>query len=440
MTDAAVLPTHVQSASRAQQRLLITVLALALVLRLLYGLGQNPAEVYGNTGGDSGWYLANGYALVTGFDDDFLTQPDGSSYPIMLRGLPTPPIYLLFVGLWQAILPAEAAVIAIRILQALLGTLTCYLAYRLAAHISGNPRAGLLAAGVLAISPAFVMEPAQIATETLYIALLMGAFVVYLEESSSRGMLVSALLLGLATLTRAVLLLFPLGLALHLLLVYGWRRGLKLAGVLLVIYALVVSTWTIYSYARWQRFVIAGEGFAAFLYVGASPDGWQGGEAVDEALGVGEDGPTQDNYTEGAQDIIARDPLGYIQRRVSELAEAVIQPHGTVWFSGPSLKQMTTDWLREDRSLSGLLALTQGEGFWPKLALYIFHFAGILGGIMGMWRWRSQWRVWLPLAGFIPYTLLIHLVLTALPRYLFPVEAIWWVLAGLAMVNISQHS
>lgn len=249
-------------------------------------------------------------------------------------------------------------------------------------------------------------------------------------------MIIAGVLLGLATLTRAMLLLFPLGLALHLLLVYGWRRGLRLAGVLLLAYALVVASWTVYSYARWQRLVIAGEGFAAFLYVGATPEGWQGGEAVDESLPAGADERRDEAFTQGAAEIIRSDPVGYLRRRVTELAGAALQPHGTLLFSGASLRELAAGWLRDDRTLSGLAALTQAESFWPKLALYVFHFTGLVGGVAGLWLCRGRWRVALPLAGFILYTLLIHLALTALPRYLFPAALFWWVFASVALAAV----
>ncbi len=48
------------------QRWLWLILLLALALRLGFGLAQDPLLPYQRGGGDSGWYLANGYALVTG--------------------------------------------------------------------------------------------------------------------------------------------------------------------------------------------------------------------------------------------------------------------------------------------------------------------------------------------------------------------------------------
>ena len=120
-----------------------------MALRLIYGLSQDHAEPYNDRGGDSAWYLANGYALATGFEQGTLEGYGAGQYPISLKNLPTPPLYLLMIGFAQRILPHETAIIAIRFIQIMMSVTTCYFAYRLAAAIAHDDRAGLIAAGVL---------------------------------------------------------------------------------------------------------------------------------------------------------------------------------------------------------------------------------------------------------------------------------------------------
>jgi len=438
---------------------LALILLLAFVLRLAYALPQNPVVPYDQAGGDTGWYLDHGLKLWQGT----VTGPP-----------PSAPLYLLFAGLWQTLLPGAGAVIVMRLSQVVMGTTTVYFAYRLARVLSGDERAGLLAAGALAVAPVFIIETALILTETLYIFLVIGALTAYVEmtaaanqasisptaallpppdhvgtrHASSEGsggevrlprIILVALTLGLATMTRAVLLLFPLGLALHLLLVYGWRRGLKSAAVLLTVYALVTSIWTIYNLVRWDIPVIGAQGLSAFLLIGATE--WQPPDQMDRTLAQGNAGqlPTnpgeqQSVYANAAAQAIGDDPLGWIARRFTRLAGAYLQPHGTTFFPGESLKDLTARWLGTDRTPGGLLRLSQGDQFWPKLAIYLFHYTSLLAGVVGLWLTRRNWRVALPLAGFILYTTLIHLLLDALPRYLFPLSVIWWVFAGVALV------
>lgn len=443
LTDLHPAPPEAGAAGafdKARQRALWLILALALLLRLAYALPLDRAAPYTDPGGDSGWFLANGYALVTGFDDGYLTRLDGEPFPILLKNLPTPPLYLLFVGLWQALLPPETALLLIRVLQAALGTLTCYFAFRLARAAAGDARAGLIAAAALALSPMFIVEAAIIATETVYIALVTGALALYVEQRGRPAALVAVgALLGLATLTRAVLLLFPLALLPHLLLADGWRAGRRRALLLLLAYALVVGSWTVYSRLRWERWVIAGEGFSAFLYLGASDAGWQGGARVDEELALELPAASEDQqgiYRDRAAELIASDPAGYVRRRVEQLADAYFQPHGTLTFGGPSLRRLFSAWLTQDRTLAGLRAVAQTESFWPKLAMYIFHYTALLGGLAGIWLTRRRWRWTLPPLLFIGYTSAVHLVLEVRPRYIFPTEVFWWVFAAAALARL----
>ncbi len=440
------------------RRWLWLILLLALLLRLSFALTRDPLAAYVVRGGDSGWYLANGYALVSGNDPyplipewerwqpryrfDLRTLIDGWSPDPLLTDvstLPSAPLYLILIGILQTFLEPIAASIAVRVLQAILSTATCYFAYALARRLTGRDGVGLLAAFVLAIAPVFIIEAAQIMTETVFIFLLTGGVWLYVEYVGVRGgapaperpnaalLIGAAILLGLATLTRAVLLAFPLGLAIHLVMVYGWRGGLRKAALLLVVYALVVSTWTVYNLQRWNRLVIGGEGLS-FIYIGAT--GWDGPQAVDQRLA--EQSPSGDSIT-AAGDVIGSNPLGWIKRRVGELAGAYLQPHGTTYFSGESLRKLLIAALHGDKSISEVV---QGDNFVPKLILYLFHYAALIGGLIGIWLYRRRWRVALPMIGLIAYLTLVHLVLYAVPRYLFPTELFWWVFAAAAIGHL----
>ncbi|MCY3718611.1 MAG: glycosyltransferase family 39 protein [Anaerolineaceae bacterium] len=417
------------------------LILLALLLRLAAVLGEQHDIGYVGDGGDSPWYLAHGYALVTGFDEGRLPgfaideHPEGMA--ISLRGVTTPPLFLLFIGVPQALLPREAAVLLLRVMQALLGAASVWLVWRLGRATAANERAAFIAALAIAISPAFIFEATRVASESLYIFLLLAA----LAHHSHRREQVAAtgVLLGLATLTRAVLLLFPLALALHLLLVDGRRRGLRRALLLLAVYSLVVGSWTVYSLARWDRFVIAGEGAAAFLYIGALNQGWRGPQETDRQLiedtGALPEEPLarQASYLQGAQQRIAADPAGYLLRRLQELADAALQPHGTAYIDGPPLRLLAQEWWREGRSPSEALRWITSEGFWPRLLIYVLHFVGLSAGLAGIWLSRRRWRRTLPLAACIAYTLSLHLALHANPRYLFPILPLCQVFAGIAL-------
>ncbi|MBK9746809.1 MAG: glycosyltransferase family 39 protein [Chloroflexi bacterium] len=411
--------------------LLWIILVIGFGLRLAYVLPLDPLTPYGSSGGDEHFYLDHGYTLVTdqplpGVDISVLSQP---------------PVYFIIVGAARAVFGEAGGVVAVRLIQALMLTTVAYCAYRLTWRIA-DERAGLIAAAFVAVNPIFILDGGKILTETTYIFFISLGLTVYVDSLAAasapqrtwgRLVLVGALF-GLATLTRAVLLLFPLGLAIHLLIVYRGRAWGKI-GVLLLAYALVVSTWTVYNLARWQRFVIAGEGLPAFLYM--SVVGWDDPFRFDQQLNenLGQEASNdmserQGDYLEAASNQIGGNIGGYLQRRVGELASAYLQPHGTTLFSGESLRDLAVNWLRDDRSLAGIGRVIGGEQFFPKLLLYVFHYLALIFGVIGAWRSRRQWRLTLPLLGFIAYVTLVHFFLLALPRYIFPTMLCWIVLAS----------
>ncbi len=423
------------------------ILAAALVLRLIIAFSQPTTIQYQAGGGDDGWYWLNGRALVSGVTT---TEIDGVQ--IDVSNLAPPPLYLIFIGIPQQFLSQSSALIVVRVVQALMSTATCYFVYRMTIQLTrvlrrgdavGRPfidKSGLIAAAILAFSPAFILESTQITTETLFIFFLaagLAAAAHYpLSVDGERGwglLLLAAICFGLATLTRAVFLAFPVALVVYWVVIAP--RKVARPAAFLLIYAAVVLTWTGYNLARWDRLVIAGEGFASFLYIGAT--GWDDPSSVDQRLAddipdADLGAPTQAQITGAATNAITADTVGYLQRRVSELAGAFLQPHATTYFAGESLRDIGVTWLRDDRSFDGLIDLTRGAAFVPKLAIYLFHYGAIILGFIGIWRARRAWQLALPLVGYIGYTLAVHFFLLALPRYLFPTLLIWIVFAGLA--------
>lgn len=437
--------------SRARLILLLLVI-FGFALRLALSLTYDPYAPYQNSGGDSSWYLANGYALVSGtipcdhpvtinewlhYADLALKKRAPECTITNVSNLPTPPGYLILNGLLQVIFSEPAAVIALRVLQSAFGALLAVCGYALAGQIAGV-RAGLIAAAIFTFSPAFILEPSYITSESLFIFCVAAGLALYVRAlanpRSSRAvalLALAAMLFGIATLTRAVFVLFPLALALWWLIVRG-RAGWRAALTLVIVYSAVVGSWTVYNLARYNRLVIAGDGLSAFLYLGAT--GWDDPTEVDQRLEDAGASPTPDerDFAGAAADAITSDIPGYILRRVGELAGSYLQPHGTAYFPGESLRGLAAEWWRDDRSPEGLLRLARGDAFPQKLALYVVHYGALALGLIGMWRSRKSWRLSLPLVGLIAYITLIHLVLLALPRYIFPTMIGWYVFAAVA--------
>lgn len=438
-------------------RSLCLILLAGLLLRLVYAAAQPSYERFDSArGGDAAWYLVNGYGFFSGQAHGWVQHK-----PFYLERIPTPPLYILFAGFVQQFADLHAAVQIMRILQCLASMVTVYLAARLSLLIAGDQRVALAVAALLAFHPGLVIEPATIATETVYITFLAMAFWLYLEyvalpghEAASRpspraAIALTAMALALATLTRAVAALLPLLVCLHLFFM-SRRHGLadwrRLCLILIVVYAAIVSTWTIYNLALWDRFVIVSDQLLPALWRGAETD--DGSPAQNDALLNPEAGSDADAachpdckyqhpaelYIEQIRAVLGADLAGFVLRRWQELAASLLQPYGTFAFGDTSIRAAASDMLGQGISAEGLLGITRIDGFAIKLVFWLFHIGGIVLGMLGMWHSRGQApALWL-LLGFVLYTLAAHLVLLALPRYLFPLEFVWLIFAGISLV------
>ena len=410
------------------------VFAAALILRLAFVLILEPSPDF--SGGDANWYMKNGRDLV--------------KFGKTLGPLQTAPLYPVFLGVVQMAIPGEplpglyytqAEMQTVRIVQAVLGAGLCTALYWIARRLFGE-RAGRLAGAIMAASPALIVEAGNLTTEGVFLMGVFGGLALYIDRRpplTSRRMVEVGIAFGLATLTRAVFLLFPLVIVAHLILTER-ARWTRLAAALLISYGLVVSTWTVYNLAVWERFVIGGEGLWSFLYQGA--EGRAAPEEADSQIGITPDlshEERQEVLRESAAESITADPVGWAAHRIRELADSYLQPHNTVHYGGRSVKDALVDWLRNDRSAGGLADLTRLESFWPKLALYVFHFTGLLLGAAGMILAARRWRALLPLYAVVIYFTGIHLVLLALPRYVFPTYPVFWMFAAAAVVHSARH-
>ena len=434
----------------------------------MVALSGDPLAEYIQGGGDTGWYLANGEGLLNG-DDQGVSR---FGIPYLISQMPTPPLYLVFVGVFQKIAAPENAIVLICITQALLGMLTACAASRIAWRLTDSKWGALLTLIALTFDPAQILEPRNITTETLYTVLITCGLWLYIEYvGTSHGVsantpppdvvtplavfnaplhmergwgevVLVGILLGLATLTRAVGILFPLVLVCHFFWIHRkhGRNALKTSVVLLLVYTATIGTWTVYNLAQHDRFVIVSNQFMPAVWRGAVTD--DGSPQQNDALLL----PTPDatntctencgvqvpnsTYVEQTSNAISTNPLGYLANRLRELANAIVLPYATTYLGGESLRDLLSAWVQNGFSGGGLTRLLNGDEFWLKLLIYLWQFTGYALAIVGAWRTRYNFRVMgVPLA-FIVYTLAIHVILLALPRYIFPILPCCWILAS----------
>ena len=157
------------------------------------------------------------------------------------------PLYPLFLAGIYALVGHD--LLAVRLVQVVLGVASCGLLYVLGHSVFG-PRIGLLGAGFAAIYPFFIYYTGQLLTETLFIFLILTLLTLARATAQRRirgtlAVLTLGITAGLTVLTRAEALYF----AVLLIVVLGWwsvplhggvHHGAPLRARLISLIALVV--------------------------------------------------------------------------------------------------------------------------------------------------------------------------------------------------------
>lgn len=404
-------------------------LGAALVLRVGVVAALDPHAWL--AGADGPWLIQQGWRIA---HEGAGAAPAGVGplYPLVLAA-----VWLLFPGHVEPLdltqIPASYLTI-LRSLQVGLSLLTIWLVLVLARQLGVGRGPSLVAAGGVALAPAFVIEPFYIRTETLFITLLVAAAVPTVRcvqrrsHAACAACAAGAFAAALAALTRPTALLLPLALAAVVLLARRSRPAARGALIMVAVAALTVapSFWI-----RGDAWSSLREGAAANLLLGAHGAGAPLGRPEFHALErdlLARNG----TYLSEAAARIAGDPATWLRRRATNLAAAIAQPHGTSDLGGPSRRRALWTWASRDRTAAGLWRLVSTPGFLLRLAVHLFHAAALAGGLAGIvmvWRRRDWW----PVYAIPAYLLVVHAVLVATPRYLFPVHAFLWVFAAAAL-------
>jgi 4-amino-4-deoxy-L-arabinose transferase-like glycosyltransferase len=192
-------------------------------------------------------------------EDDPRPKPTARTmpaYPLLLAGL-----YGLGLGpismLW---------------LHVLFAALTAWIVYRLALHFGASERVGLMAVALYLVYPPLWKSNLVLGSETLFILLFLGSLTLFLRAMKGGGLAVygiSGVLLGLATLTRPVTLVFPFALAPFVL----WRgRGAATGwAVFTIVSVLTVSPWAVRNLVVFDQLEFSTTNKGWNLYVGTNP-------------------------------------------------------------------------------------------------------------------------------------------------------------------------
>ncbi|HQZ17949.1 MAG TPA: glycosyltransferase family 39 protein [Vicinamibacteria bacterium] len=187
-----------------------------------------------------------------------------ANYPIF-----HPPLYPYFLAGANALF---GSLVAVKVLQALVGSLIIPAVFRIGLRLFGS-RTAAGAAALAAFYPELIWFSAHFWCETLFLAFLWWAIerVIAADDASSiRSAAGAGVLFGLAVLTReTVLYLLPLA-ALWLARPRSGRRIALPAALLAAAFA-VVSPWTARNWIQFDAFIPVSTGGGLNLYQGNAP-------------------------------------------------------------------------------------------------------------------------------------------------------------------------
>ncbi len=290
-----------------------------------------------------------------------------------------------------------------------LSVLTVWLVYALSVELFADRRAAILAAIAAAIYPPLIFFAVVGLSETLFITLILAAFLCWYRAHFT----FAAIFAVLAILTRPIFDLAAPALVVFFALVVH-RNTLGQTARHLLVYAItycaLMSAWWFHNYRSYGQFVRLTPGFGTVLYAGNNPLNKSGGGNA----GVDYDTGGFQNFTNP----IERD------RALREAAIAYILDHPKRFFELAGLKfiRMWRLWPAHEGYSNLSTVLISIVAFVPVLLL----------SALGLFYSRRELRRLSPILLFgLGYTA-VHMVLIGTIRYRLPLEPFLLIFAGLA--------
>jgi len=295
-----------------------------------------------------------------------------------------------------------------------LSTVLVWLIYELTDAIFASKRAAILAAAVAAVYPYFIFYSIVGLTETLFMVLLLAAYLCWYRNAYIAASVFSVL----GILTRPVLdPLAPLLLLYFAIAIRGLsiKAAAKYLAIYAGIYCLLMAPWWLHNYKAYQTFVRLNLGSGVALLSGNSPSNQTGG--IDNNLEA-----TMAPFGEIA-DPVARDKA--MQRAALNYIKE--DPERFLIQAAKRFQRFWSPWPQTEEYSRPLYKLISFCSFIPVLLLALV-FVVLYG--------RTYFLRIAPLLLFIVYLNSLHLVFPASLRYRLPVEPFLIILAAAGAVHL----
>ena len=301
-------------------------------------------------------------------------------------------------------------------LDIVLSTAMVALVYQLTLVAFADRAAAALAALWTACYPYFIFYAVVGLTETLFIILLLGAFLCWFRGWFSAA----AALAVLSILTRPTIeLLVPILILVFAVFIHHLppTRVLRHLAIFAAIYGVLMSPWWLHNYREYDTFVRLNVGSGLMFYSGNNPQNQSGG-----ALEADSDR----KKFEAIRNPIARDRamwgagIAYIRENPGRFVEMAATKFVRFWRLWPYAPEYAG-------RLHVVLSLLS---FVPVLAFAIIHVVSC--NLRGFIRLS-------PILLLIAYFTSIHMVFAASLRYRLPLEPFLICFAALGLVRLARH-
>jgi tetratricopeptide (TPR) repeat protein len=347
------------------------------------------------------------------------------------------PLYPYFLGSIYTV--AGHSLMAVRAIQAVLGALACIL-LAFAGRSFFGARAGLVAAGMLALYPFAIFSDGLIQKSSLdlfLIAALLAQLAVFKESNKSIGLAGSGAALALLTLNRETTrLLYPV-IVLWLLFYFRDRpRFARLSQVVVFTCAMAVVVVPVgfRNYAVSGEFLLSTWQLGPNFYIGNNPSARGYYEPLVPGGGSAE--REREDATRLAQEALGR-PLSGPEISDYWLSRAFdfIHSEPLAWLRQLAVKTMLTFNTREISDSESIDAYAEYSSVLKALRWFGF---GILLPLAaaGAWLTRTSWKQLTLLYGFFVALALAVIIFYVFARYRYPLVPIAVLFAGAALAEI----
>lgn len=359
------------------------------------------------------------------------------------RGVPTStraPLYpLKLAAVYKATGGSRRAAYAV---QAVLGAATAGLLYLLVLA-AFDARSAAVAGALAALYPVFIHYDQRLLSENLMTLLTLASVPPlwsYAKDGRLAPLAASALVAGVATLTRPGTMLLPFAVAplAALRRPFDWRAPLLYAAV----FAAVLLPWQLRNKTMFGHWTLCsrGPGFGLFV-TGLQIQGVPYEEGYRRFAAL----TREPRYLEPTEPVRGSHPYMELESYLQQTGKAAIKERPLAYLALVA-GRLPRFWLTSHSSVFGVdrpLSEYRAEGRWGpvalRLGLLLFHAAVWALALLGLWLHRARWRELWPLA-VVPAYFTIHILFDLLPRYGLPAMTCVFAFAAAGAVGLAERA